>query len=56
MARQKLPNYTPDAFPGRVDWDKVRQDVDADTGASEQCERDLEQLQRQLDKQAGLKD
>jgi len=53
---KRLPNYTSDAFPGKINWDSVRKDVDPDTGASEQCERDLEQLQRQLDKQAGLKD
>jgi len=53
---KRLPNYTTDAFPGRINWDEVRKGVDADTGASEQCERDLEKLQSQLDKQAGLPD
>jgi len=50
---KRLPNYTTDAFPGKINWDEVRKSVDPD-GSSEQCERDLEQLQRQLDKQAGL--
>ena len=53
---KRLPNFTSDAFPSKIDWAKVRQSNDADTGASEQCERDLEKLQSQLDKQAGLPD
>lgn len=52
---KRLPNYTTDAFPGKINWDKVRNDVDPE-GSSEKCERDLEQLQKEMDKQAGLPD
>jgi len=55
MTRQRLPNFTPDPFPSKVDWQKVRNNVDPD-GSAQQHEDDLARLQKQMDKQAGLPD
>ncbi len=53
MANKPNPNTRPDPYPAEFDADNVRKEIDRDTGAVAQHERDIATLDRQAGPKKG---